>query len=163
MPITSSTPKPNHTERICKRCGFIFWIPRSQITAGNGVYCSKKCTLGTPWERFISKVNKSGPTPSDKPWMGECWVWTGSVNGNNYGHLRIEGKYPLAHRFSYEKQVGKIPDGMEVMHVCNNSLCVNPSHLRVGTHAENMQQCHSDGRFVGNSKIKRAISRLTQT
>lgn len=52
----------------------------------------------------------------------------------------------LAHRFAYEHYVGPIPEGMEVAHLCDTPACVNPDHLRLATHAENMQQMAERGR-----------------
>lgn len=65
-----------------------------------------------------------------------CWRWTRStVSG--YSHISVDGKLWLGHRLSYHLFVGPIPAGMTVDHLCFNSLCVNPEHLRLLTHAEN--------------------------
>jgi hypothetical protein len=55
-------------------------------------------------------------------------------------------RHLLAHRFSYEMHVGPIPDGMMVLHSCDNSRCVNPAHLSIGTQTENMLDMHKRNR-----------------
>ena len=76
-----------------------------------------------------------------------CWEWIGAVHKKkygNYGQLRIgtrgNSKLFRAHRVSYEVFVGKIGDGLEIDHLCHNTLCVNPDHLEEVTHNENMQR-----------------------
>jgi hypothetical protein len=69
----------------------------------------------------------------------ECWLWTGRKNRDGYGVVRISGKKELAHRAAYRATFGDIPTGLSVRHCCDNPPCCNPAHLRVGTHADNMQ------------------------
>lgn len=76
-----------------------------------------------------------------------CWVWTGDKYGSGYGRLSIgKGKQVRAHRFMYEQLNGKIPDGLFACHSCDNRLCVNPSHIFIGTQKDNMQDCLKKGR-----------------
>lgn len=74
-------------------------------------------------ERFESKVNK---LPN-----GGCWLWIGNVDGKGYGRFRDYAKrrQVLAHRWSYERHLGPIPDGMSLDHLCRKPSCVNPAHL----------------------------------
>jgi hypothetical protein len=67
-----------------------------------------------------------------------CWLWTGTIANNGYGHIYREGG-PLmtAHRLSYEVHVGPIPDGLTIDHLCRVRHCVNPDHLEPVTVAEN--------------------------
>ena len=68
-----------------------------------------------------------------------CWEWTGVLNGG-YGHLSVHGKRILAHRFSLQQHLKReIPSLLEVRHMCNNPPCINPEHLKEGTHSENMR------------------------
>ena len=92
------------------------------------------------FERFKSKYKK-GPG---------CWIWTACKTPSGYGWFFINGKCQRAHRVSYEIHIGKIPKGLLVCHTCDNRLCVNPSHLFVGTHKDNMRDCIRKNRFVSN-------------
>jgi hypothetical protein len=91
---------------------------------------------GTPYSRMMDKVllHPRG-----------CWVLCMSgVAG--YAGIWVNGRTVRAHRFSYEHHKGSIPDGMLVMHSCDNPRCVNPEHLRLGTAQENMDDMRGKGR-----------------
>jgi hypothetical protein len=76
-----------------------------------------------------------------------CWLWTGRTKGHGYGQLwKARGKTWLAHRVSYAAFVGPIPKGMFVCHKCDTPSCVNPSHLFLGTHSDNMRDSCAKGR-----------------
>lgn len=78
---------------------------------------------------------------------GECIEWTGSNDGRKgYGVISINGKQEKTHRVSWEIENGPIPEGMCVCHACDNPACINPSHLFIGTHSDNMQDCLQKGR-----------------
>lgn len=70
-----------------------------------------------------------------------CWEWTKSFQGNlrNVGQIRVNGKTRKASRLSYEINVGAIPVGLCVLHRCDNPKCINPDHLFIGTHKDNVQ------------------------
>lgn len=80
---------------------------------------------------------------------GDCLVWTGAVNKNGYGCIRINGKSITASRKAFELSKGKIPNGLFILHRCDNPLCVNPEHLFAGTHRDNMHDRDSKGRMGG--------------
>lgn len=90
--------------------------------------------------------------------LNECWLWTGWQDGKGYGMLEIGSKRDgtrrrvLAHRLSYELNVGPIPPGMEICHRCDTPLCCNPSHLYIGTHFENMADMTRKGRRTPRGK-----------
>ncbi len=80
---------------------------------------------------------------------GDCWLWSGPHNGRGYGRIRFgEKKKSYVHRAIYETICGPLQSGQEVMHVCDNPRCVRPSHLRAGTHADNMRDMIAKGRRV---------------
>lgn len=68
-----------------------------------------------------------------------CWPWTGTRYGNNYGVMQYRNVVKQAHVWAYQSATGEVvPDGMFVLHSCDNPPCCNPAHLRVGTHQANM-------------------------
>lgn len=68
----------------------------------------------------------------------ECWEWTGARNAYGYGVFKLDGRVVMAHRFSYEAEVGLIPDGLQLDHLCRVRHCVNPAHLEPVTSRENL-------------------------
>lgn len=98
-------------------------------------------------ELFWSLVDKSGGPDS-------CWVWMGPFRANGYGEVLslCSKKYIPAHRASMIITHGSISPKMIILHSCHNRLCVNPSHLREGTHKENMEDMVSSGRSARGEK-----------
>lgn len=85
---------------------------------------------GTAEERFWAKVNKNGPTIEGME--SRCWEWIGSKGNNGkYPQININGKTERATRYSYEKNIGPIPENYQVRHYCTNNFCIRPDHLFV--------------------------------
>ena len=80
----------------------------------------------------------------------ECWPWTGG--GDRYGKIKVRRMSVSAHRFAWQVANGPIPDGMSVLHTCDNPPCCNPSHLFLGTNSDNMRDMVTKGRRPRNAK-----------
>lgn len=68
-----------------------------------------------------------------------CWIFAGCKDKAGYGIVKYQGKNCKAHRYMFQKHKGPIPDGLLIRHMCNTTSCINPSHLLLGTQAQNMQ------------------------
>lgn len=89
--------------------------------------------------RFWRRVDRSAGDDG-------CWVWRGGKDDKGYGRLIIRGKNLLAHRVAEAITNGAIPGDVIVCHRCDNPICVNPSHLWRGSHADNMTDKVKKGR-----------------
>lgn len=76
---------------------------------------------------------------------GECWVWKKKTK-NPYGSIDIDGKHLLVHRVVWKLVNGPVPEGLDVLHTCDNPPCCNPKHLFVGTAKDNVRDMISKGR-----------------
>lgn len=84
-----------------------------------------------------------------------CWVWIFHTDANGYGVKTVAGQKKVrAHRWSYEQSVGPIPDGMQVLHLCDTPACINPDHLVLGTQSDNMRDMAVKGRALDGARSK---------
>lgn len=78
---------------------------------------------------------------ADRGYVTACWVWNGPPHHDGgYARVHVEGRQVYAHRVAYELANGPIPDGLELDHLCEVKLCVNPEHLEAVTHQVNTQR-----------------------
>lgn len=115
------------------------------------------------FERFVSKIEKTD----------SCWIWKGNID-SLYGRFTLNGKRVGAHRLSYEIFNDFIPNGLEIDHLCNNTVCVNPKHLEAVTRKENNKRmffnripkthCINGHKFTsGNIYIDKLGKRMCRT
>lgn len=106
----------------------------------------------TAAQRFWSHVDKGSPT--------DCWLWMASRLPDGYGNFSVAHRPVRAHRWSYQEAFGEIPDRLHVLHHCDNPPCVNPGHLFLGTHADNMRDSARKGR-QGHPGSRNGRAKLT--
>lgn len=82
---------------------------------------------------------------------GDCWEWQAGKFTVGYGCCPAKFGDRYAHRAMFASAVGPIPQGMYVLHVCDNRLCINPAHLFLGTHIDNIKDMHAKNRQRGGS------------
>lgn len=85
---------------------------------------------------------------------GNCLVFDGSRSEHGYGRLSVRGRQMKAHRLAWIIQNGPIPDGLHVLHTCDNPPCCNPEHLFLGTHQDNMTDASVKGRFMPDKNVQ---------
>lgn len=120
---------------------------RRRITGTTGDSGKGRASLEERFKRYVPVCRED-----------ECWGCSGARTGKGYGAIQEGGKKSpmiLAHRLSYELHNGPIPNGMVVMHSCDNPPCVNPMHLRVGTQSENIIEAFIKGRKFTPQQLAR--------
>ena len=111
--------------------------------------------------RFLSLIDPEGGLVS-------CWPFLGSKMGPGYGQMPPNPVGRLAHRWTYNHFIGPIPKGMVVMHLCDNRLCCNPHHLKVGTQQDNLKDMNDKNRHGNHprkctkEKLKRILELKNQ-
>jgi hypothetical protein len=108
----------------------------------------------TETERFWSKIEKSNDN--------SCWLWMASTDSLGYGGMNWKGKRQKAHRIMWILTYGEIPNNLEVCHSCDNPPCVNPKHLWLGTHQDNMDDMNKKGRRTAARGERSGNHKLTQ-
>lgn len=104
-------------------------------------------------KRFWSKVIISDD------YINQCWIWTGYIN-NGYGSVYVNGKQIRAHIFSYQSYNGPFLKNLLIRHTCDIKTCVNPNHLLIGTHQDNMDDAVERNKIAHGEK--QGISILTE-
>lgn len=94
---------------------------------------------------FAKYINYNGPIPAHKPELGPCWLWKGH-HDKRLGYAKFSKRVPgkkysksfKAHRYAYEQEIGPIPEGLVLDHLCRNRGCVRPTHTEPVTQLENV-------------------------
>lgn len=129
-------------QHICPQCGTQY-----ETSDGTQVCCSRSCAKAlrraradaTRQARFWARVDRSGGPDA-------CWPYQGNTQKGGYGRFAQE----LTHRMAYTYTHGTIPDGLWVLHRCDNRPCCNPQHLYVGTIQDNNADRVNRGRTAKN-------------
>lgn len=134
----------------CERCGKAFRVKATFV--GKTKYCSRRCcrsfNAATFWTRFKT--------------VGECLVWTGGTGSKRFASHALcygvatgpDGAKHLTHRIAWELRHGPIPNGMQVLHHCDNPPCARDDHLFLGTHIDNINDKVRKRRHCFGSKVK---------
>lgn len=141
-------------KRYCKTCHQAFEFKASWVHKPNaGRYCGIACRAAgqrailapaAVWKHIENCVEFEPNTG--------CWLWSRGTDQDGYGALKREGYSTRAHRASWEIHCGPILDGSHVLHRCDTPRCVNPGHLFLGTHTDNMRDMAAKGRQRGPRK-----------
>ena len=147
-------------EKPCEHCGVIFRLRDRKFESlsrfATRKFCSAKCHNlsrgfdGKPelfWNKLVA--TQSG-----------CLEWTGDKYRSGYGRVWRNGKNARAHRYAYELAKGAIPEGLMVLHSCDNRPCCNPDHLRVGTAKDNMADAIARGRLANRRRVEQTDPRI---
>lgn len=134
----------------CPRCS------KPRRSSGNPDAQCRDCRFGTPEFRFQNNYRVM-PTG--------CWEWAAYCEPKGYGEFRMNGLKISAHRASWLLNRGPIPENLQVLHGCDNPPCVNPEHLFLGTHQDNMLDMKRKGRArgAGGRGSHHMNARLTET
>ncbi len=129
-------------QKECESCGKTFHFPPNRLSKAR--FCSKQCygsgKLGSE-ENFWAGVLKGNPD--------ECWEWQRARSGGRYGNLKFRDHFIYAHRLAWILTYGPIDDPtMNVLHKCDNPPCCNPTHLWLGTIADNVHDMVAKGRWA---------------
>lgn len=135
-----------------------------------GMHYERNRRFGSP---FADMAKRNQASLEDRLWRhtqktgpNDCWICSANGMRSRYAQLQSAGKGSpkvLAHRLSYELAHGPIPEGMMVLHKCDTPRCVNPAHLRLGTHEENMRDMVRKARSATNKFIGEASGKAVLT
>lgn len=91
----------------------------------------------------------------------KCILWTKAIDKHGYGRVKRDGKWKRAHRVAWEETYGHIPEGIYVCHKCDVRSCIEPTHLFLGTHKDNMEDMYKKGRGLKAVGARNKKTKLT--
>ena len=144
-------------EKICRHCENSFFVRLAIHKRGGGNYCSKACGYNSRTTSSDRRFQENIRITED------CWPWIGGVDKDGYGRLFLYWEkqenaprkqiYIRANRYALEKKLGRKLDTTEdALHHCDNSSCVRPDHLFLGTTLDNNRDCLAKGRDTNERK-----------
>jgi hypothetical protein len=154
-----NSTRPDGRNTACKKCSkkyFREYYNKNRSYHNLQTRLAKEKKLGRrlgindPVERLILNLEKTKT----------CWLWTGTITGMGYGTIRVRGRYVFVHRYAWELGHRKLSRWECVLHRCDNPRCIRPSHLWVGTQAEN--QDDKVGKFRQAVGEKNGRHKLTE-
>lgn len=123
-------------EAKCPTCGKIFLAKKHRFQDGKIPVCSRQCRI-VGMDHFWERVTKADG----------CWICSGRPDKFGYKKANLNKRQQLAHRVSWQLSFGPIPDGLCVLHKCDNPPCVRPDHLFLGTKADVQKDAASKNRL----------------
>lgn len=136
----------NRPTRICETCGNEFTPSQSRQ-----LFCSRSCFFNR--RGFFSSMEEFFRAFCGKPTEAGCVEWMGRRTRFGHGIGTFRNQVIATHRYAYELAYGPIPNGLHVLHHCDNPPCVNPSHLFLGTEADNVRDKTEKGRQAKGTEI----------
>lgn len=125
----------------CEYCGQSFYRRKSEHERNPSRFCSRTCC-----GKFREDENESAFWSKAEVKSNGCWEWNRYLNEDGYGYLSFRGARTFANRAAWILTHGEIPSGKFVLHKCDNPPCINPKHLFLGTHQDNMDDMAKKGR-----------------
>lgn len=137
--------------KVCKDIAYLIPLaPRALEAHRFGLapsLCTRREGFSTGAEMVITEKDKLRFFRAVQVMPGQCWPWLKHKYHGGYGQIVVGGKARAAHRVSWTIHKGEIPEGLQVLHACDNPGCVNPHHLWLGNNADNMADKMRKGRY----------------